>query len=139
MADPNDLILQGQISQQEEKWKPGKCCYMEPLHRKYYIPLPTSKGKGDATDILARMSRKAVKTSLFPGISNLGRKLFFSSGSAREDPTTNPEIMDNIWVSSLNHQKSHFSSVYHFRIQTLQKNSLYYPLERSITATLMLQ
>lgn len=33
--DPNDLILQRKISQEEEKGKAGKCYYMEPPHQTY--------------------------------------------------------------------------------------------------------
>lgn len=55
------------------------------------------------------MRKEAVKTSLFPGVSYLGGKCFLGNGLAKGDPITNPEITDNIWVSSLDYPKRHLS------------------------------
>jgi len=71
--------------------------------------------------MMARMRKEAVKTSLFPGVSNLGGKCFLSNGLAKGELSANSEITDNIWVSSLGYPKSHFGSIYHYRIQILQK------------------
>lgn len=83
-----------------------------------------------ATDIMARMRKEAVKTSLFSGVSNLGGKCFLSNGLAKGDPSTNSEITDNIRVSSLDYPKRHFASIYQYRIQTLQKITA--PLSREV-------
>lgn len=112
----------------------------EKNHQALHLLLRIGRGGKDAiaTDIMAKKRKGTVKASLFPGISNPGGKCFLSNGLAKWGLTTNSEITDDIWESSLDDPKRQSSSVYHYRIQTLQESQHLSP-ERSKTATFMLQ